>query len=389
VKEFTLLRILLNLSLALIILVLIFEKVTSASPSFPRQEIVDKASDLIDERQQRPAIGHSYTDIIAANFVSNGRLLNATLWLLIPFQQNTSNIVSYGMYIDADSNNKTGVGGVDYYIEISGQNGKWNRTSYECIAMNVNKCRSISQTTDLKGFHGNIFDRYVSLFADLDSMGSPNQYKVFLYAEEKSRKSSTIDFTDAVNIPPAQFIISTVPSSVILRPGDKETIEVQVKSTTGFTPKVDLYTSQSGHIQLHFVTNKLFIPPYGIASVPLDITIPQNIPDRPYTLILSGDATFPFQSFIPINSSEDTGISFPFIQTNKVTSQTALIVTILKPLSFQEQVSKFFNDWFAPFTGIYQTTSAIIGGIVGWIIAHIKNKQNKTTNRRIDDFTSK
>jgi len=64
---------------ALIVLMSMFEKAASASPSFPRQEIIDNAEDLIDERGHQHVIGHSYIDIIAATFFSNGRLLNATL----------------------------------------------------------------------------------------------------------------------------------------------------------------------------------------------------------------------------------------------------------------------------------------------------------------------
>lgn len=57
----------------------------------------------------------SYTDILAVDYISNGKTLNATFWLASGFKNSSTAIynqpyrkITYGMLIDADSNTKTG-----------------------------------------------------------------------------------------------------------------------------------------------------------------------------------------------------------------------------------------------------------------------------------------
>lgn len=82
--------------------------------------------------------GNQSTDIIAVDFFSNGRFLNATIWLVSPIAESSSSAnnnnheeTNYGMFIDADSNQKTGWQGIDYQVENSRKDGKWERTLYE------------------------------------------------------------------------------------------------------------------------------------------------------------------------------------------------------------------------------------------------------------------
>src|SRR5918912_1371577 len=92
----------------------------SSSPSFQRQEVTLGSRDWLSGLSGKPVNnGPDYTDIQSVSYSSNGKYLNATLWLA-NFTKNPVGYenVNYGMYIDADSNNRTGLDGIDYQIEV-------------------------------------------------------------------------------------------------------------------------------------------------------------------------------------------------------------------------------------------------------------------------------
>ena len=65
-------------------------------------------------------------------------------------------------------------------------------------------------------------------------MGYPDKYGVVSYETETFTTQSgficsLLDITDAVHIPPPEFILSTIPNSVVLRPGEENKIELQLK----------------------------------------------------------------------------------------------------------------------------------------------------------------
>ena len=99
---------LLIIALSIVLSKTIYQKVsaTSSSPSFSRQEIDDKNSDWLDVWRGRSTnIGDKVTDIQVVNYYSDGRFLNATLWL-DKFNEigPSDRQLNYGMYIDSDFN---------------------------------------------------------------------------------------------------------------------------------------------------------------------------------------------------------------------------------------------------------------------------------------------
>jgi hypothetical protein len=59
--------------------------------------------------------------------------------------------INYGMFVDADANNKTGVGGIDYQVELSGQNGTWSKTFSQWSTFGTN--RTLSKIDNYSGFY--------------------------------------------------------------------------------------------------------------------------------------------------------------------------------------------------------------------------------------------
>ena len=76
---------------------------------------------------------------------------------------------------------------------------------------------------------------YIPLSLDLNSITSPNKYRVLFYATVIYNNNSKIvlDLTNWVDIPPPEFTISTLPDPIVLRQGEQKDIGVQLKSSAG------------------------------------------------------------------------------------------------------------------------------------------------------------
>ena len=106
--------------------------VFAASPYFGHQE-KDDADDVLQVNGDNftdTKVGGNYyhpfdrsSDIESVDYSSDGKFLNATMWLAGPIHQYPENVsqVIYRMLIDVDSNRATERDGVDYQVEI-----QWN-----------------------------------------------------------------------------------------------------------------------------------------------------------------------------------------------------------------------------------------------------------------------
>ena len=102
-----------------------------------------------------------------------GQTLNSTIWLSFPVpKMPTSEKLTYGMLIDADNNENTGVQGVDYIIEIRWEDKQWTRTFSE-ISSHL-EIRTLDEQTNYHGFSEN-GKRFALIDANLESMGSPEK----------------------------------------------------------------------------------------------------------------------------------------------------------------------------------------------------------------------
>jgi len=161
----------LSIFLVLILLSFVLQNMTaniSASPSFPRQEIGDNPQDWLDEKSIPIKKGDAFTDMIDISYLNDGKHLNATIWLAGSFlEEPPREVVSYGVLIDVDSNDKTGLHGFDYMSEILWDGNTWTRTFEE--RTRFNDIRFLKIEKNYTGF----FDKEqnnVRLFLDLDAM---------------------------------------------------------------------------------------------------------------------------------------------------------------------------------------------------------------------------
>jgi hypothetical protein len=420
--------------LILIFLIIFYESIyhkvlATSSPSFSRQEIDDRKSDWLDVwRGRNTNIGAKYTDIQVVNYYSDGRFLNATLWL-DKFNEigPTDRKLNYGMYIDADFNNKTGIAGIDYKVEIQWDNKtkSWTRVFEEWST------NGKAKTLDIKPNYTGFFEKsnsggneagggdYVTLYADLNKMFSPTRYKVLFYAEDVKGLKWIMDSSKWIYIPPPEFVITTLPQSVDLRQGDSRTIEVQVNSTKGFEPSFQLYAiypssassppsslpyqqqqqqlkqqqytykgpiaasaasaDNSNDIKLDFKLNNLHIPSQGEATAPVTVSSIPNALLSPHTLFIVGNFTFPSEEFFaqPLVSTTEK-IKIP---TENVITQSSLTVRLQEALTPIDQISEFWNKLGGFINFVY-----VIGGAVAtWLFSsYIKKRRRKDNEKKVE-----
>lgn len=288
-----------------------FTSPAAGSPSFPNHEIIDAKLDWIDMKTRNYTKGGDRsTDIESVDYFSDGKSLNATLWLYFPFKvqpRSSDENVNYGMYVDSDYDESTGYGGIDYKVEIGWNNQskqwtkvveKWSHFGESVVLSNQTLPYS---TFSKQGAH------YVQLSVDLEHMLWPKKYKVIFYGEVNRGGSYRTDFTRWVAIPPLELTVSTSPKSVELKKGEQKTIEIRINTTQGYEPTVNLEaTSQSKNILFDFTHNdtklvpvyKLRIPSYGIATIPLTISSSDYASIGPHTLFIFANSSFPLEELV-------------------------------------------------------------------------------------------
>lgn len=355
------------------------------SPSFSNQEISNRLLNWIDiNKQTTTSIGNPSTDISRVTYLSDGRILNATLWLSAPIRiSNDTSIMSYGMLIDADSNQKTGLQGIDYQLEVRWQNGTWTKILTQWSS--AGQARILDMERNYTGFFGKQ-QPYVLLTVNLASLNYPLRYNVIYYTQEKSRDGSRWieDFTNWVHIPTPEFTISTLPSSTALRPGEEKSVEVQIKSLTDRNSQVLLFTDSPEGIGTSIIPKEISVPGFGIATSVLQLKASENATPQSHILHIIANQTFPPTSFFESRSS---GISYltipPSLKSENTTRGSDLSLIILPPLTATERFLSFYSAWISSSVG---TTLAGIG-IIYFGLRFGFTKFSRTLNRykrRID-----
>ncbi len=361
-------------------------KAFTTSPSFSQQEIIDETSQWIDlSNKQLTSAGDRYTDIVAVNYFSNKNFLNATLWLLAPFNEKPSREnVNYGMFIDADFDGRTGYGGIEYQIEI-----RWNNETKQWDKVieawsPYGQTRILENISNYHGFYQS-GGKFVDLSTDLGKILNPQKYKALFYAEVKKNGSYKTDFTSWVAIPPLQLFVSTSPPSLDITKGDEKTIEVKVNSTQGYEPTVNIYTvNTSKNILFNFTYNRLRIPSYGAATTPATITVSKNALPGPYTLFIFANSTFPAEQLIkPKTNVSLSDVRFSHLDTSQIENiltQTSMILTINEPPGLADEIGSYWEKLGGPVAFFY----GIIAGISPWIYEKIR-KSVKTRKKSQKD----
>lgn len=396
----------------------------SSSPPFQRQELkLGSGSwfDMISRESTRT--GTNYIDIQSVSYFSNGRHLNATLWLAdFIVSPNDYELVDYGMYFDADSNNETGNSGIDYKVEVywDNQSRKWTRIFEEWSSSGGSK--TLSKQENVTDFFED-GDSHVTLSADLDSMLSPNNYRVLFYAEGinywQKPFSWIIDSTNWISIPSPELVFVISPSPIVLTQGEESIAEVRINSSSAeevelnINPYVTENSSNSKLITMSLESEKLLIPPFGAVSTHMRVSITPDIEPTDYMAIMRANiTTLSTQPFAEpeftqsdtqenaTNNGQDLGISTMLQRlrsefvSNTITDQpvyrSSVFSVQVKEWKFDEQLNNFVNQWVTPLTTIYTALSSIVAGILGWIYGRRRSRKTRRQQKgAIEDRNNK
>jgi hypothetical protein len=271
------------------------------------------------------------------------------------------------MFVDVDSNNKTGLAGVDYMTTITWNGSSWIRTLAELSIDGGVKV--LEQNNNFTGFFEKQGSNYVNLFFNLNKVGHPDQYLVAFFIEDRlfsNLGQGIFDFTNWVRIPPPQYVISAFPNSIVLRPGEEKKVELEVKSIalpTRTEPKLYLHVgSQPPDMNMTLTPDKTTIPFNGIAHSLLQVRISNNATEHPsFTLPLVAEISIPSSYLGNSNSTLPVSPSF-------------LTITVLPPFSLEERFNNFYTTWFSPVSAIW-TFFAGVAATLGPIIIHRKRSK--------------
>ena len=226
---------------------------------------------------------------------------------------------------------------------------------------------------------------YVLLSADLNTIGSPDKYRVIFYTADKEDSASTIDLTNWVYIPQPELVISIFPNPIVIRAGEEKTVEIRLNSTSGFEPLVFLYTMAQPDLALNIGIDKLRMPSYGDATIPLTITASPNAVTRPYTVPIFANISFQSQSIIETISPETDLITNPSpLRSQNMTTVSSLTLTVLEPLSIAAKYGYIISFFTLIITTTLFTLQPLISKIVKFLPPIMDLKKNATFIIEID-----
>ncbi len=377
------------ISIFLIIKSDLYIDIYAYSPSFYFQEIKDKRSDWINLTDKQYIVNNEHSiDILSVDYISDGKFLNATIWLSAPFKINSTKIIKYGMLIDTDFDKETGWDGIDNQFEIKWDNNIKNWTkNLEVWSYNGQQKNLQIENNNQNEFFKMKKD-YVDLSLDLSLLHYPTKYKVTFYAEISENNHDITDVTRWVAIPPLELNIMTSPSSLVLTQptswilpaNSNKTIEVKINSTHGYEPIVNLSArSLSGNINVNFkqgYDNNLRIPSYGITTVPLIVSANKTSNIAPDTILINANSSFPPDIVIGVKPSKNLSVLLPESEEKSynLIQQITMPVDVQKPLSKIEELGSIWDILGAPITFFFGIAA---DRIIPWIYKSVNQYRNE------------
>jgi hypothetical protein len=351
-----------------------FHRTMAISPSFELQELVNENRHWVQTYGNSEShLRSNYTDILAVDYISDGKALNATFWLasgfnksaIATFNQPYRNI-TYGMLIDADSNTKTGYNGADYDFYVESAGGKLSAYLYQLSSTGAYRLIGSAINYSKSFVDSNVLPGAVHLSLDLGSINNPSNYDLLFYSAESYKSNEVRQFTNWVSIPPPTFQITTSPSNIVIRQGEEQIIPARIRSSTGFSNDVinitlagnfnKNYESESGFnsSELHVAIQRNQPPLFKIA-------VPSQTPLGIYTVPLVATIREPSIATItkPISVNARGGFVDPEFELSKkyptvgyLTKPINLTVTVIAPSTIADKFRDFWGT-YGQFIGIF------------------------------------
>jgi hypothetical protein len=377
----------------------------AASPPFVRHEIKDLAgiydiefrNDSVKDGKRWQPVPKNFTlytnntekdlysfDIESVSYFSDGKTLNATFWFPSDdrfIDRPTKYAATYAMYIDVDSDNKTGSshgpGGADYSIKAiwKPHNEKWEKIFAE---ESVSRSYRILNYTDEET---GLFSRenpsdHINLSIDLNAIGSPDQFLVTFEGEydiSPSSESETLlggenylvkDIFPWISIPEPKFVLTLSPSTLTIKPGEEKIVEIKINSNVNLKSVANLSKEKTTeYIESLVNPPKVTIPPNGIGTSYLYVKATDSAQKQTYTFPIYQTLSFP---------SKHINYTDAIVNTGYLT-----IIVQHYPLS-----ERFKDFWSTYGDALSLVGGGFAGGFSGFIFAKLeKKKKNDEDNQ--------
>lgn len=350
---------------------------------FPRQEIRDgiQESAYINKgvnpylSPEQREIYDNPMDILGVSHFSDGKNLNATLWSNGTTLKNHSQIgvreLEYGVLVDIDNRIGTGKFDVDFQKQIKSTNDTNNETSVLIEYSSSGFHDIVAETRNRANFE----DKSVlPLSINLTSITSPSKFRVAYYTMVTyNDNSKIIDITSWIDVPPAEFSLSSSPNPLVLTKGETMDIGAQLLSNTGLLPRVLNFIPEHNQswISIQFNPNRDNTPSFGVGPVPFSISVAQDAQPGEYMIPILGNVSMESRKLgVPSINASILGQSYFTIKPN-------LTITVVNPPSFGEEFKEFWTSYG-------QVISLFGAGFLGAFSTHIVDviKQRKKEKKQ-------
>lgn len=377
-----------NIILIFILLLLlisnsIFHKAFAASPAFDQVFIEDKEKfHWVQTYGKSDAnLKSNYADILAVDYYSDGKTLDATLWLASN-SENASTYnqplkhIRYGMLIAIVSlPENSGYNGANYDFYVEAVNGKWSQYLYQFSSTGT-RALVYSKTNYTESFGGpTVGPGYVKLRLDLGSIHSPSSYGLSFYTAESFKSNEVRDFTTWVAVPSHTIDVITHPKDIVIRQGEEHLIPSEIE-----TPLSNNVTSIKFDNGTYYSSNGLSVFTEKIQPPLFKVKVSPQTPIGVYTI------PFVASLFVQTTSSKlatfnhtVTGFVDPEFQISKkypttgdITGKANLTINVIPPLTFNEAFIGFWDKYGTPIV-----TSGVAAVSVTYVIDVMKRRRTR------------
>jgi hypothetical protein len=305
-----------------------------------------------------------------------------------PFEDSNSNKpswreVTFTMAIDIDSVLDAGTDYRVIYSRIPHNTwtGYWTKQVREISA--YDKIRVAEENKNYTDFYNKQDLSYVLFSFDLSKVNSPERYKAAFYITDYFVKGhqfcTLIDTTNWVIVPPPEFTISADPSSVVVRPGEEQNIQLQVKGNTDLQSEALLTAGNndiSNDVKIDiFPSNKTSIPDSGSGTYSLVLKANDTAEPRSYTIPMIANISF------PTSITNRGGETFNNNKSVSIIESSNLTLTVLPPYTTPELLTNFTSSWITPISGIW-TFIAGVGTVVAPMLLYLYRKRKEKRQQK-------
>ncbi len=382
--------------LVLLISCSLFHNAFAASPAFDQIFITDVQMGKNDWVQtygnDSTHLRSDYTNILAVDYVSDGKVLNVTLWLKSNLENASTysqpfKKIRYGMLIAIVSLPTTsGYNGANYNYYIEAVNGKWSEYLYQLSATGSSALVESKKNFTESFGSTTIGPGYVKLRLDLNSIDNPSAYGLSFYTAESFKSNEVRDFTNWVAIPPPTINILTHPKNIVIRQGETHLIPAEMN-----TPFSNSVTSIIFDRRTDFSSNGLHVSAERIQPPLFKVEVSPQTPVGVYTipivasmLIATTSSASPTTTPATATVNKVTGVVDPeFLVSKKyptighITSPVNLTIDVIPPLTVSETITAF---WTTYGNGISIFAAGIVGAFATFFIDLLKSRREHKKN---------